>query len=75
VPLSLRLQSNPQVGYEEIVGSNGRRASSSGHERDYDKDYGDNEQHVSNPSRFASHTAGTKRFGYQSNDQKNDRVF
>jgi hypothetical protein len=29
---------------------------------------------MSNPGRFSSHTAGTERFGYQSNDQKNDRV-
>jgi thiamine biosynthesis lipoprotein ApbE len=57
-----------------VVGSNGRRAASSGHERDYDEDHGDNQQHMSNPGRFSSHTAGTERFGYQSNDQKNDCV-
>jgi len=57
-----------------FVGSNGRRATSSGHERYDDEDHGDNEQHMSNPGRFSSYTTGTERFGYQSNDQKNDRV-
>jgi hypothetical protein len=56
----------PQTLNAGFVGSNGRRAASSGHERDEDEDHGDSEQHMSNPGRIASQTARTERFGYQS---------
>jgi hypothetical protein len=47
--------------------SNSGRSTSSSQEREYDKDYRDYEQHVSDPRCFSSNATGAKGFGYQGN--------
>ena len=48
--------------------SNRGRSTSSSHKRDYDENYRDYQQHMSDPGCFSSNATGAKCFGYQGDD-------